>query len=81
MQTPPPCFSGNCGLLAHFEAGYSVAKGHDFTGDLMAPGHRIGGKRMLAMVNVNIAAADTDHPDLHKNLPFFYLGGWGSPGK
>ena len=45
----------------------------------MALSHRIGGKRMLAMVNVNIAAADTDHPDLHKNLPFFYLGGGDLP--
>ena len=56
-----------------------IAQGGDFAGDLVPLGYGVGGEGMLAGVHVDVAAADADHPDLHKKLPFFYLGGGDLP--
>ena len=54
--------------LADGEILHILPEFHNFAGNLMALGHRVGCIGMCSVVNVNVAAADADLLDLNQNL-------------
>ena len=60
-------------FLANLKPCHIFSKFRDLTGNLMSLCHRIFGKRMLAVVYMDVRSTDTNVHDLNKNLVIFYL--------
>ena len=55
--------------LTHLELGDSLPQRRDLAGDLVALGDRVLGVGVLAVVYVDVGAADADALDFHQHLP------------
>ena len=64
----------NGDLLAHRQPRHPLAQRGNLAGDLMPLGHRIGCKRVLSMVHMDVGATDPDALDLDQDLSRARLG-------
>ena len=59
-------------LISYLESCYRGSDLNDITRDLVSLRYRISGERMLSMIDMDIASADSDHPDPYEDFIIGY---------